>query len=268
MNCPIYQLDAFTSTLFGGNPAAVMLLEEFLPDSQLLAIAAENNLSETAFLVRSTAGYKLRWFTPACEVPLCGHATLASGAVVLERLEPTLNEVAFETASGVLTVKRAKSGYQMNFPAYPVEQVSIQAGMAEALGAAPLEVWRNDRFTLVLLSDASVVRSLAPEFSLVADLDPHGVIVTASGDEGYDFISRFFAPRMGINEDPVTGSTHCVLTPYWAKRLGKSTLHAYQASQRGGVLTCTLAEDRVLLQGDAAFFFEGTAALPQATLSA
>jgi predicted PhzF superfamily epimerase YddE/YHI9 len=263
MRLPIYQVDAFASCLFAGNPAAVMPLQAFLPDPTLQAIAAENNLSETAFLVRSGGGYQLRWFTPTCEVPLCGHATLASAAVVLERLEPDRSEVGFETASGVLTVKRSGSGLVMDFPAIPVRRIGIQAGTREALGVEPLEVWRNERFTLVVLADATTVRTLKPRMSAVAGLDPHGVIVTATGDAEFDFVSRFFAPAMGIDEDPVTGSAHCVLTPFWAERLGKKEFRAFQASQRGGELRCSLVGDRVEIEGRSVFFLEGTVELPE-----
>ena len=257
MRLPVYQVDAFTSKLFAGNPAAVMLLKRFLPNETLLAIAAENNLSETAFLVKEGEHYRLRWFTPACEVPLCGHATLASAAVVLERLEPERDMVCFQTASGALTVKRVGSGYTMDFPASPVKTVPIPEEAAVALGANPVEVWKNDRFLLVLLADAQVMRTLQPRMGAVAQLDPHGVIVTAPGDGGYDFVSRFFAPAMGIDEDPVTGSAHCVLTPFWAARLGKSEFRAHQASRRGGELTCRLRGERVEMEGRCVFFLEG-----------
>jgi predicted PhzF superfamily epimerase YddE/YHI9 len=255
-------VDAFASELFTGNPAAIVPLDSFLPDAILQAIAGENNLSETAYLVKAGDNYRLRWFTPACEVPLCGHATLASAAVVLNRLEPARSEVTFETASGLLTVKRAGSSYGMDFPASAVTQGKILPEVGLALGAKPMEVWRNDRFTLVLLERASVVRSLAPKMELVAQLDPHGVIVTAAGDEGYHFVSRFFAPAMGVNEDPVTGSAHCILTPYWAARLNQTEFRAHQASSRGGDLTCRLVADRVELEGTCVFYMEGTIEVP------
>jgi PhzF family phenazine biosynthesis protein len=261
MNIPIYQVDAFASALFQGNPAAVMPLASFLPDATLLSIAAENNLSETAYLVKTGEDYRLRWFTPSIEVSLCGHATLASAAVVMERLEPERREVRFHTHSGVLTVKKAPDGYVMDFPAQEYERVDVPVGIIDALGAAPLEVWKNDRFTLVLLKDAAMVRVLKPNFPRVAGLDPHGVIVTATGDAGYDFVSRFFAPNYGINEDPVTGSAHCMLVPFWANRLGKDELRAFQASSRGGELTCTHKGARVELRGKCAFYLEGVVLL-------
>jgi len=258
MLLPIYQLDAFADRLFKGNPAAVIPVEAFLPDCTLQAIAAENNLSETAYLVKDGNEYQLRWFTPACEVPLCGHATLASAAVVLDRLEPGRKEVGFQTASGLLTVKRAGAGFMMDFPASLVERVEVPAEMKDALGAQPLEVWRNDRFSLVLLAEAMQVRALTPRMAAVVALDPHGVIVTAAGDEGFDFVSRFFAPAMGVDEDPVTGSAHCVLAPYWAARLGKVAFRAHQASRRGGDVTCRINGDRVELEGQCVFYMEGT----------
>ena len=257
MRIPIYQLDAFAASLYAGNPAAVMVLDQFLPDDTLRSIAAENNLSETAFLVKNGTGYRLRWFTPTCEVPLCGHATLASAAVVLERLEPELNEIAFATASGILTVRRVGEAYCMNFPSQAVQKVNIPAGCNEALGASAVEVWKNERFTLVLLQNAEMVRRLNPKIEALAALDPHGVIVTAAGDEGYDMVSRFFAPLMGIAEDPVTGSAHCVLAPYWAERLGKKELRAYQASARGGEMICRVFDGRVELEGKCVFYLEG-----------
>lgn len=262
MRIPLYQVDAFAAELFRGNPAAVMPLERFLPDKTLLAIAAENNLSETAFLVKDGMDYRLRWFTPAAEVPLCGHATLASAAVVLERLEAERDAVAFHTLSGLLTVKRAKDGYEMDFPAQGCRRCEAFDGVAEALRENPAEVWRNERFTLVLLEEAKAVRTLRPDFARLAQLDPHGVIVTAAGEDGYDCVSRFFAPNLGIHEDPVTGSAHCVLAPFWSRRLGKKRIRACQASARGGELLCNWADDRIELQGKCYFYLEGVATIP------
>jgi len=258
MRLPIYQIDAFSSRLFAGNPAAVVLLDSFLPDQTLQSIAAENNLSETAFLVKEDSDYSLRWFTPGCEVPICGHATLASGAVVLERLEQGRADVAFRTASGQLTVWRSEKGYAMDFPANPAMPITVPRAAEEALGRMPLEAMRNERFSLFLLKSSAEVRALIPQMEPLAKLDPHGVIVTAAGDKGFDFVSRFFAPQLGVQEDPVTGSAHCVLTPYWAKRLGKTAFRAYQASKRGGELVCRLKEDRVELEGECTFYMEGT----------
>jgi PhzF family phenazine biosynthesis protein len=257
MRLPIYQIDAFACRLFAGNPAAVMPMESFLLDETLQAIAAENNLSETAYLVKDGADYQLRWFTPAAEVPLCGHATLASAAVILERLEPGREIVTFRTASGVLTVKRSGSGYVMDFPVKPVVQAEIPSNCEAALGMTPLEVWKSEGFTLVLVESAGAVRTLTPKMDALAAFDPHGVIVTAAGDQHYDFVSRFFAPNLGVPEDPVTGSAHCVLTPFWAARLEKTEFRAFQASPRGGELTCRLAGERVEMEGQCVFYMEG-----------
>lgn len=257
MRMPIFQVDAFTNRLFGGNPAAVVPMDQFLDDAMLQAIAAENNLAETAFLVPDSHDYRLRWFTPTTEVPLCGHATLASAAVVMERLEPGRSEVIFQSASGPLTVKRAGTGYVMDFPARRSGPVPAPPGLAEALGAVPIEVVADTFNYLVLLQSAQVVRELAPDIAAIARLDRSGVIVTARGDGPYDFVSRYFAPAKGIPEDPVTGGAHCALAPYWAKRLGKTAFRAFQASRRGGEVACRLTGERVELQGTCVFFLEG-----------
>jgi PhzF family phenazine biosynthesis protein len=257
MRIPIFQVDAFTRRRFAGNPAAVLLLERFPDDSVMLAIAAENNLAETAFLVPAESDYRLRWFTPLTEVPLCGHATLASAAVVMERLEPTRKEVVFHSASGPLTVSRTKTGYLMDFPARPSEPLAAPDGLVEALGIAPLEVLGNAFNYMVVMETARVVRELEPDMALLVRLDRPGVIATAAGDEGYDFVSRYFAPRKGIPEDPVTGAAHCMLAPYWAARLHKSEFRAFQASRRGGEVVCRLAGDRVELEGSCIFYLEG-----------
>ncbi len=257
MRTPIFQLDAFTTRRFAGNPAAVMPMASFLPEATMQAVAAENNLSETAFLVPEGGDYRLRWFTPAAEVPLCGHATLASAAVVLERLEPERRQVVFRTASGPLTVRRAEAGYVMDFPARPAEPVPTPPEFSQALGAVPVEVRVNDFNYLALLDNPRAVRDLAPDFAAITRLDRPGLIVTAAGDEGYDFISRYFAPAKGVPEDPVTGSAHCVLAPYWAERLNKTDFRAYQASRRGGEVACRLVGDRVELTGSCVFYLEG-----------
>jgi PhzF family phenazine biosynthesis protein len=254
---PIFQVDAFTTRRFAGNPAAVILLDAFLDDATLQHVAAENNLAETAFLVRDASDYQLRWFTPAVEVPLCGHATLASAAVVMERLEPARDTVVFHTASGPLTVGRRGTRYAMDFPIRPSTRISPPPGLAEALGVAPIEVFANAFNYMALLESAEVVRELAPDMAAVARLDRSGMIVTALGDGGYDFISRYFAPAKGIPEDPVTGGAHCMLAPYWADRLGKTELRAWQASRRGGEIVCRLGRDRVELEGSCVFYLEG-----------
>lgn len=255
---PIFQVDAFTTRRFAGNPAAVMPMERFPDDAVMQAIAAENNLAETAFIVRDGSDYHLRWFTPSVEVPLCGHATLASAAVVMEKLEPERNKVVFHSASGPLTVTRAGSGYVMDFPARPSQKTSSPSGFAEALGTAPLEVFVNKFNYLAILPSAKVLRELAPDMVAIARLDRDGVIVTAAGDHGYDFISRYFAPAKGIPEDPVTGSAHCMLAPYWSQRLNKTEFRAFQASPRGGEVICRLIGDRVELEGSCVFYMEGS----------
>jgi PhzF family phenazine biosynthesis protein len=258
MRTPIYQIDAFTNRRFSGNPAAVMPMKRFLPDETMQAIAAENNLSETAFLVPEGVDYRLRWFTPGVEVPLCGHATLASAAVVMERLEPGRKKVVFHSASGPLTVSRSGSGYVMDFPARPSQAIATPPGLTRALGVDPLAVRINQFNYLAVLQSAQVVRQLAPDMTAIARMDRPGVIVTAPGDDGiYDFVSRYFAPAKGIPEDPVTGAAHCMLAPYWAQRLGKAEFRALQASRRGGEMICRLLDNRVELEGACVFYLEG-----------
>lgn len=257
MRAPLFQLDAFTSRRFAGNPAAVVLLEEFPEASLLQAIAAENNLAETAFVVPAGDAYRLRWFTPTVEVPLCGHATLASAAVVLERLEPARSSVVFHSLSGPLTVERTDEGYVMDFPARRSVRIDPPAGLDAALGASPLEVFANEFNYLARLESAQAVRSLTPDLASVTRLDRPGVIVTAAAESPYDFVSRYFAPAKGIPEDPVTGGAHCMLAPYWADALGKTAFRAFQASPRGGELRCRLLGDRVLLAGECVFYLEG-----------
>jgi PhzF family phenazine biosynthesis protein len=258
MRAPIFQIDAFTTQRFAGNPAAIIPLPSFLPDATLQAIARENNLAETAYLVRSNGNYNLRWFTPGTEVPLCGHATLASAAVVMERLEPTRAQVVFHSASGPLTVKKNGAGYVMDFPTRPSSPVPTPPGLAEALGATPLEVTENDFNYLVLLDSEKVLRAIAPDMAALIRIGKSGFIATAKSDDGsYDFVSRYFAPVKGIPEDPVTGSAHCMLAPYWAPRLGKTDFTAFQASPRGGKILCRLRGDRTELEGECVFYLEG-----------
>lgn len=257
MRAALYQLDAFTDRRFAGNPAAVMPLDRFPSDALMQAIAAENNLAETAFLVREGGDYRLRWFTPTTEVPLCGHATLASAAVVMERLEPGRTQVVFHSASGPLTVYRSGAAYVMDFPARLPEPVATPPGLAAALGIAPIEVVADATNYLALLESARIVRELAPDIAAIARMDRRGVIVTAPGDGVYDFVSRYFAPAIGIPEDPVTGGAHCGLAPYGANRLNKNELRAYQASKRGGEMVCRFAGDRVELEGSVVFYLQG-----------
>lgn len=258
MTIPIYQLDAFTNQRFAGNPAAVMAMKSFPSDEVMQQIAAENNLPETAFLVAMGTDYSLRWFTPKIEVPLCGHATLASAAVVMERLEPGRTYVTFHTASGPLTVSRSENGYLMDFPARPSEQISPPSVLTQALGSIPSETWINKFNYLVIVEDETILRSLSPDMAALQRLDRPGVIVSAKGDGLYDFVSRYFAPSKGIPEDPVTGAAHCMLAPYWATQLGKTSFRAFQASGRGGEVFCAVKGDRVELKGNCIFYLEGT----------
>ena len=258
MRARIFQIDAFTSRRFSGNPAAVIPMARFPADEVMQAIAAENNLAETAFLVPEGSDYRLRWFTPVTEVPLCGHATLASAAVVMERLEPGRETVVFHSRSGPLTVTRADAAvYVLDFPSRPSQQVMTPPGLAEALGSVPVEVFVNTFNYMAVLETARIVRQLAPDLAAIKRMDRGGLIVTAPGDASYDFVSRYFAPAKGIPEDPVTGAAHCMLAPYWAKRLNKTELRAYQASSRGGELVCRISGDRVELRGCCVFYLEG-----------
>jgi PhzF family phenazine biosynthesis protein len=249
MNLRQYQIDAFASHPFQGNPAAVCPLERWLPDDLMQAITEENNLSETAFFVPSDRGYALRWFTPVKEVDLCGHATLASAHVLFNILGHAGPAITFETRSGDLIVERNGSQLVMDFPVCLPKRCVTPEALAEGLGQAPLEVLAGDDYLAVFESEA-VVRALTPNQSLLSKLDLRAVCVAAPG-ESVDFVSRFFAPKVGIPEDPVTGSAHCMLTPYWAGRLGRSVLSARQVSKRGGDIGCELRGDRVLLSGRA-----------------
>jgi PhzF family phenazine biosynthesis protein len=253
---PMYQVDAFAGHVFSGNPAAICPLENWLPDSQMQAIAGENNLAETAFFVRNGAGYKLRWFTPLVEVELCGHATLASAFVILNDLTPGEPSVSFDTKSGVLTVTREGDLYSLDFPSRPPEACdNVYPGLVPALGGKPVTVL-SARDYLVVYGSEDELRALRPDMSALMKVDRFAVIATAPGREA-DFVSRFFAPAKGVPEDPVTGSAHCTLIPYWSKRLGKQKLHAYQVSPRGGELWCEDRGARVTISGKAVRFFEG-----------
>jgi len=257
MEIPLYQVDAFTGELFAGNPAAVCPLTEWLPRELMQKIAAENNLSETAFFVPEEGrrgSFGLRWFTPVDEVDLCGHATLASAFVLLEHLEPDLDVVRFESNSGPLSVKRQHKLFVLDFPARPPRPAAAPPEL-DALGATPAEVLEASYWLTVFESEAQV-RGLAPDMRRLARLD-RPVIATAKGD-GVDFVSRFFAPGLGIDEDPVTGSAHCILAPYWSKRLEKRVLSARQISRRGGELRCEASGDRVLIAGRARLYMRGT----------
>jgi PhzF family phenazine biosynthesis protein len=256
LRIPVYQVDAFATRVFAGNPAAICPLGEWLPDDQMQAIAAENNLAETAFFVRNGGGYKLRWFTPAVEVDLCGHATLASASVILNDLAPGERSVSFETRSGTLTVTRDGDQYSMDFPSRPPGECAPCAGLVDALGGKPEAVLAARDYFVVYGSEEEL-RALRPTMSGLMDIDRFAVIATAPGREA-DFVSRFFAPAKGVPEDPVTGSAHCSLIPYWSKRLAKTKLHAYQVSPRGGELWCEDRGERVSMSGKAVRFLEGT----------
>jgi len=259
MRAPIFQLDSFTTRRFAGNPAAVMPLAAYPPDEILQALAAENNLSETAFIVPSGEDFRIRWFTPTVEVPLCGHATLAAAAVVMERLQPDRALVRFDSASGPLTVRRAAFGYAMDFPIRRCTPTEAPEALAAAIGPRWIETAFDGFNLLVRLDSAGEVRALRPDLAAIARMPFAGVIATAAGDRGYDCVSRYFAPAKGIAEDPVTGGAHCALTPFWAERLGKSELRAFQASARGGEIRCRLDGERVELGGACVFYLEGTA---------
>lgn len=260
MNIPIYQADAFTDTLFGGNPAAICPLQEWLPDAVMQKIAAENNLSETAFFVKTDKGFLLRWFTPEMEIDLCGHATLASAHILFTELGYTGPAIHFDTLkAGVLTVTRDADKYTLDFPSRPPQPVNaLPMGLINALGGKiPVEVLKAQNY-LVVYETEDDVRNLKPDFNLLAKIDTLGVIVTAEGnDDNIDFVSRFFAPSAGINEDPVTGSAHCNLIPYWADVLEKEQLHTCQVSARTGELWCELKGDRVLMSGKATTYLKG-----------
>lgn len=253
---PIYQIDAFADHVFAGNPAAICPLGEWLPDATMQAIAAENNLSETAFFVVEGDGYGLRWFTPTVEVDLCGHATLASAFLIFERLDPAARSIRFLTRSGALEVGRDGDLLVMDFPALPPEPVDAPDALTAGLGLAPVETLRATNYLVVFDAEADVA-GLAPDMVALAALYPYGVIATAPG-ERVDFVSRYFAPAHGVPEDPVTGSAHCTLTPYWSHRLGKRALHARQISRRGGDVFCEDRGDRVAIGGRAVLYLEGS----------
>jgi PhzF family phenazine biosynthesis protein len=270
MKLRLWQIDAFANKPFEGNPAAIVPLDAWIDTALMQKIANENNLAETAFFVRNGAGkYDLRWFTPEGEVELCGHATLASAWLIFEKLDPSLKSVAFETRSGTLIVDRGANGMNtMSLPSDPVTRYDEQDGFAkqigDALGIAPPSEIHKGRYILAVWNDASTIRAIKDCGNIAGVLRPldlWGLIATAPGDQGYDIVSRFFAPDKGVPEDPVTGSAHCALVPFWAKRLGRSTLKARQASPRGGDLLCTNDGARTILSGPCALFLVGEIAL-------
>jgi PhzF family phenazine biosynthesis protein len=258
MKAPIYQVDAFTSKVFSGNPAAVCILDRWIDDRSLQAIAAENNLSETAFLVQNKNYFDLRWFTPVTEVGLCGHATLASAFVLFICRNWSADTIKFQTQkSGQLMVTRQDPFLEMDFPARPAVPQTSPKGLSRALGVTPKKVYGSKEDLMVVLDSEKSVVSVQPDFTAMKQIDCRGIIITAQSNQ-YDFVSRFFAPRVGIPEDPVTGSAHCVMIPYWAKILEKKEFHALQVSKRGGELFCSFADERVKISGKAVLYLEGT----------
>ncbi len=258
MKLPIYKADAFTNKLFGGNPAAVCPLEEWLPDELMQQLAVENNLSETVFFVKEGDHYHIRWFTPGTEVKLCGHATLASAHIFYTELGYTNNTILFNSLSGMLKVTRKEEGkYMLDFPSNPPQAIDeVPNGMFEGLGVSPAPVFKTSFDYMVVLPSQKDVEALSPDFKTLATVKARGVIVTAKGDEA-DFVSRCFYPQSGIDEDPVTGSAHTIMVPYWAKELNKTSMKAIQLSKRKGYLDVELAGDRVLMSGNVVTYMKG-----------
>jgi PhzF family phenazine biosynthesis protein len=265
MNLKLWQVDAFAEKPLEGNPAAIVPLDAWIDAGLMQRIANENNLAETAYFVNTAPGqYDLRWFTPEAEVDLCGHATLASAWLIFSELDPELKRIAFETRSGTLVVDRGREGHHlMSLPSDPVEPFVVRElpeKIGAALGIAPPREVHKGRYLLAVWDDPRIVRSIrdcGEVANVLRELAMWGLIATAPGDEGYDFVSRFFAPDKGVPEDPVTGSAHCALVPYWAKRLGKKTLKARQVSPRGGNLFCTDDGERTFLSGPCALYLKG-----------
>lgn len=255
----IIQVDAFAPAPFTGNPAAVCVLAEAADERWMQNVASEMNLAETAFLVPNGDGFRLRWFTPSVEVELCGHATLASAHVLWEENYLQPDQIArFETLSGVLTAKRNGSWIELDFPADQVQEAMPPAGLLEALGITATYVGRNKFDYLVEVASEEILRGITPNFSQLNTIDTRGIIVTSNTNESdYDFVSRFFGPRVGVNEDPVTGSAHCALTPYWSKKLGRDTLVGFQASKRGGLLRVQIKDERIQIAGQAITVMKG-----------
>lgn len=257
-----YVVDAFTHRVFRGNPAAICILEHWLPDAVMQAIARENNLSETAFAVKEPTGYALRWFTPGGEIDLCGHATLACGFVLLNEDEKDQDRIVFSTQSGPLTVVRRDTLYEMDFPAYDLQPVFVTPDMEAALGVMPKEAYLG-RDLVCVLEDASVVKELSPHQEALKKLPGLLTHVTAPGQGDFDCVSRSFAPKLHVAEDPVCGSGHCHIVPYWAQKLARSELVAYQASPRGGTLFCRMEGSRIIMAGHAALYARGQIHVPQ-----
>lgn len=256
MNIPFYQVDAFTDKLFGGNPAGVCPLEKWLPDETMQKIAMENNLSETAFFIKKDEGFHIRWFTPKVEVNLCGHATLASAHVIFHHLGNTTDSLSFESRSGVLNVRKEGELLILDFPANKPQRTGLPEEFIHSLNITPIQCHRGTEDYLLLYKTQKEIESLVPDFKKLEKIDARAVIVTAPG-EHVDFVSRFFGPRVGVDEDPVTGSAHTVLIPFWAEKLGKTEMKALQLSRRGGSLFCRLAGDRVDIGGKAVTYLSG-----------
>ncbi|MGB0521958.1 MAG: PhzF family phenazine biosynthesis protein [Flammeovirgaceae bacterium] len=258
MKIPIYQIDTFTDKVFGGNPAAVCPLEAWLPDETLQQIALENNLAETAFFIKTGAGqYHLRWFTPEIEMDLCGHATLATAFVIFSHYEPKRKTLTFDSLSGQLVVRKAGDFLELDFPSRPPLPATLPKIISKSLNIQPIEVWKARDYVLLYEDEASI-RQLTPDVAQLnqINLDPGGIVVTAQGDQ-VDFVSRFFTPQATIFEDPVTGSAHCSLIPFWANRLQKQAFHALQLSARQGELFCNIVNDRVQIRGKAVEYLKG-----------
>lgn len=256
MKIPIYQIDAFADNIFNGNPAAVCPLKEWLPDALMQKIAMENNLSETAFFVKNGNEYEIRWFTPATEVDLCGHATLATAHVLFNHLDYNSDIIFLKSKSGDLRVKKEDELLVLDFPSGFYESITTPSKLAEALDNKPIETGRALDYLIAVFDDEDFVRNLKPDFQKLKLLPYHAIIVTSKSEE-YDFVSRMFAPAIGIDEDPVTGSAHTILTPFWSRKLKKSKLRAKQVSARGGVLQCSISGDRVEIGGKAITYLVG-----------
>lgn len=256
MELTLYQIDAFANKPFEGNPAAICPLDEWLSDELMQSIATENNLSETAFFVKNNNGYHIRWFTPAHEVNLCGHATLASAYVIFNILESKEQEITFESKSGLLTVKKNNNWLQMDFPSQPPVHCEIPQQILEAFDETPVECLKSEDFIVVFENEETILNS-KPKLSLLSELDLRGVAITSKSKK-YDFVTRFFAPKYGINEDPVTGSAFTQLIPYWSDRLNKNILNAKQVSSRGGEVKCIHSGERVTISGEAVKYMVGT----------
>lgn len=261
MQTKLYIVDSFTDHVFAGNPAAVCPLKAWPADEILQKIATENNLSETAFFVQQGERYDLRWFTPTVEIDLCGHATLASAFIIFKFYQPGKNEVCFDTKSGELKVRREGESLIMDFPSRPGKKIDCPQLLEQALGAKPLEVYQA-RDILAVFENEDQIKKIHPKMQLLTELNALGIIITAPGRE-VDFVSRAFFPKVGIPEDPVTGSTHCTLIPYWSERLGKRELSARQVSVRGGELSCKDLGDRIEVGGKAVVYLEGEINLPE-----